>query len=109
MACFVAPAAMAAIATGVRKKVPAKYHIEWLIAMLWGGVVMLVIDHIMNGEIVFYPPFLTALKNPTDIATMMKEIVTVGGAMTAAVFVIWSVMILIQNVRKSDAMSENRT
>ncbi|MFA6918524.1 MAG: hypothetical protein WC244_00185 [Patescibacteria group bacterium] len=97
MACLIAPATVAVITTVVRKKIPAKYHIEWLNTMLWGGVIMLIIDHVISGEIVFYPPFLTAMRSPADTIVMLKEIATTGVAMTIAIFLSWTVMILIAN------------
>ncbi len=97
MACFLAPAAAAIITTRVRKKIAPKYHPEWLIAMLWGGVVMLVVDHIASGEILPYPPFLSAMRNPADISLILREIGTVGVAMTAAVVLAWALMVLVAN------------
>jgi len=97
MACFIAPAGAAIITTGFRKKINPKYHIEWLNTMLWGGVIMLIVDHIANGEIVPYPPFLTAMQKANGITTLLKEIITVGGAMTIAIFTAWAVMVLVAN------------
>ncbi len=97
MACFTAPAAVAIIITSARKKIPAKYHIEWLITMLIGGVAMLIIEHIAHGEVVLYPPFFTAMKNPADISIMLKEIATTGTAMSVGVLVVWSTMVLLVN------------
>jgi len=97
MACFLAPTVAAIIATSVRKKVPAKYHLDWLILMLWGGVMMLAVEHITHGEVVFYPPFLTAMKNPADIPIMLQELATVGGTMTMAIILVWPIMILTTN------------
>ena len=98
MACFLAPAAAAIITASIKKKVPAKYHLEWLNTMLWGGVIMLVVDHIISGEVVLYPPFLTAMQNPADIPAMLMEILTVGGAMTATIILVWIVMVLFANL-----------
>jgi len=97
MACFIAPAATAIITTGFKKKIDPKYHIEWLNTMLWGGVIMLVVDHILNGEIVPYPPFLTAMQKANGFSTLLKEIITVGGAMTIAIFAVWIIMVLVAN------------
>ncbi len=97
MACLIAPATVAIITTATRKKIPAKYHIEWLNTMLWGGVIMLIIDHIISGEIVFYPPFLTTMRNPHDTFVMLKEIATTGVAMTVAIILAWMIMVLIAN------------
>ena len=103
MACFLAPTTAAIITTGLRKKIPQNYHIEWLNAMLWGGVLMLAVEHYTHGEIVPFPPFLTAMKNPADIPVMLKEIATIGTAMTFAIVAAWAVMVSIFNAvaRKS--------
>jgi len=97
MACLLAPAAVAVITTSFRKKIPKKYHIEWLNTMLWGGAIMLAIEHFAHGEIVFYPPFLTAMQNPADIPVMLRELATVGGLMTIAIVSVWAVMVLVTN------------
>lgn len=97
MACFLAPTAAAIAASSIRKKVPAKYHIDWLIFMLWGGVVMFAIEHIIKGEITFYPPFLTAMKDSASFYAMLKEIVQIGVPMTIAVFVVWILLVLTVN------------
>ena len=97
MACFLAPAATAIITTSVRKKIAPKYHLEWLNTMLWGGVIMLAVEHIAHREVVLYPPFLTAMQNPADIPVMLKEIATIGVTMTIAIVLVWTVMVLIAN------------
>jgi len=103
MACFIAPAATAIITTGLKKKIAPKYHLEWLNTMLWGGVIMLVVDHVLNGEVVPYPPFLTAMQKANGFSTMLKEIFTVGGAMTIAIFAVWTIMVLIANKNETQA------
>jgi hypothetical protein len=88
------------MATGImttvfRKKIPAALKIGWLNIMLWGGVAMLAIEHIAHGEVVFYPPFLTAMQNPADIPVMLQEWATVGGTMTIAIVVAWVILVAI--------------
>jgi hypothetical protein len=97
MACFIAPAATAVVTTTIKKKIPKKYHIEWLNYMLWGGVVMFMVEHFIKGEIIAYPPFLSALQNPANIPAMIQEIVTLGGAMTVATIAVWLVMVFVAN------------
>ena len=63
--------------------------------MLWGGVAMLVIEHIAHREVVLYPPFLTAMQTPAEIPVMLQELVTVGGTMTIAIVCIWLVLVAI--------------
>ena len=98
MACFLAPAAAAIVTTSIRKKIPKNYHIGWLNSMLWGGVIMFAVEHYIHGEIVLFPPFLTALKSPADTLVMLKEIATIGSSMTAVIIVVWAIMVLISNI-----------
>ena len=95
MACFIAPMATGIVTTVFRKKIPAALKIGWLNIMLWGGVAMLAIEHIAHGEVVFYPPFLTAMQNPADIPVMLRELATVGGTMTIAIVVVWIILVAI--------------
>ncbi|VVB61629.1 Uncharacterised protein [uncultured archaeon] len=95
MACFLAPMATGIITTVFRKKIPAALKIGWLNIMLWGGVVMLAIEHIAHGEVVFYPPFLTAMQNPADIPTMLQEVTTVGVTMTIGIVLVWIILVAI--------------
>jgi len=95
MACFLVPMATGIVTTVFRKKIPAALKIGWLNIMLWGGVAMLAIEHIAHGEVVFYPPFLTAMQNPADIPVMLQELATVGGTMTIAIVVVWIILVAI--------------
>jgi len=90
MACFAAPTAAALIINVVKKKIPAHFHINWLLALLWGGVLWLIPEHIFHGEVVFYPPFFTAGFNK-----IIGEILQVGIPMVLAVTIIWLVMLFI--------------
>ncbi len=83
------------VTTVFRKKIPAALKIGWLNIMLWGGVAMLAIEHIAHAEVVFYPPFLTAMQNPADIPVMLQELATVGGTMTIAIVVAWIILVAI--------------
>lgn len=106
MACFLAPTTTAIVTSGLKKKIDPKYHLDWLNTMLWGGAAMLIIEHIVHGEVVFYPPFLTAMKNPADIPVMLKEIATVGVGMTIAIFAVWVIMVVVAN--KITEISRNK-
>jgi hypothetical protein len=120
MACFVAPATVAIVTTVVRKVVQKKegasavrqaggrmvtvsskwtQRLGWLNLMLWGGTVMLVLDHLLSGELVPWPPFLTALDTPGQLGPMLREILITGGAMTAAVIAVWAIMVVVIEAR----------
>ncbi len=90
MACFVVPTAAAIVTTAIGKKVPERYHLNWLNSMLWGGVVMLAVEHIAHKEVVLYPPFLTA-----GLPEVLPEMMRVGVPMTLAIVLIWGVMMAV--------------
>ncbi len=90
MACFLVPTGAAIVTTAVGKKVPEKYHLNWLNSMLWGGVVMLAVEHVAHGEIVLYPPFLTA-----GLSEVLPEMLRVGIPMTVSIFLIWGIMVAV--------------
>ena len=94
MACFIAPMGLAIVSTLFRKKIPEAMKISWLNIMLWGGVIMLAVEHIAHQEVVLYPPFLTAMQNPADIPMMLQEMATIGGTMTLAILFIWIIMVV---------------
>jgi hypothetical protein len=89
MACLLVPTTAAIVTTAVRKKIPNQYHINWLLLMLWGGVLMLLVDHVISGELLPYPPFLTA-----GIEKIIPEIFAVGVPMTLIVIAAWILMII---------------
>lgn len=95
MACFIAPMSLGIVTTIFRKKIPENLKIGWLNIMIWGGVIMLAVEHIAHQEVVLYPPFLTAMQNPADIPVMLQEMATIGGTMTIAILFIWIVMVAI--------------
>ncbi len=97
MACFTVPMTLAIIIGAIHKKIPASYHINWLIMMLGGGVAALAIEHIAHGEIILYPPFLTAMQTPAEIPIMLQEMATIGSAMLIACVAIWVALVLYVN------------
>ena len=90
MACFVVPATTAIVTTVMKKRISPKYHVDWLLSMQWGGVAMLIIDHISTGEVVPYFPFFTR-----RWSQIWPEILRAGVPMTIAVFVLWIVAVQI--------------
>ena len=78
MACFLVAAAVGIFTTVFAKKIPEKYHIEWLNVMIWGGVLALLVEHVWHGEIVPWFPFLTAMGSPDDTAAMVTEMAQIG-------------------------------
>ena len=120
MACFIV-SATAAIGVGItkyavkhhenkfaleRREEPKEYkfgsEIKWskklsyLEMTLWGGSFLLAIEHILHGEIVPYPPFLTAAgEGPDAVNEMLTEMGTVGVAMLAILVAAWAVGVFV--------------
>ena len=113
MACFVVPAAEAIIVTAAyfaakkrETKIEAKSfategkfenenkitwskRLGWLLGLLWGGVLLLAFEHIWHGEVLLYPPFLSAMNSAEDTAAMLHEMATVGVSMAVFVTAVW--------------------
>lgn len=101
MACVVVPF-VEAVGISVAEKVLAKRTVEGGIArdfvekipvlknMLYGGSLLLAVEHVYHGEISFIPPFLTAARNPAEIPAMLREMATVGVAMALLTTAVWA-------------------
>lgn len=117
MACLLVPAAEAAVVTLLERRVaareaampgaagpegaesveqlvvngsiPLSRKLRWLSGMLWGGAVLLMLEHVWHGEISPFFPFLTALSSPADTLVMLREMATVGVGMAALVTAVW--------------------
>ncbi len=108
MACFLVPTGEAIVATVVGQiekkkveenkvevdstKIPFTRKLKWLTNLLWGGAVLLAFEHLWHGEVVPFPPFLTAMNDPGDTAEMLHEMSTVGVTMAVIITVVWIVM-----------------
>ena len=106
MACFIAPMSLAIVTTIFRKKIPETLHIGWLNIMIWGGAIMLAVEHIAHGEIILYPPFLTATQTPAEIPVMLQEMAIVGGTMTITIVFVW-ILLVVASQRKLINMSKS--
>jgi len=105
MACFTAPLA-AAIAAGVARRTVAHKEssetiswatkLGWLEKLSFGGCALLAFEHIWHGEIIFQFPFLTGVRDG-NTAEVLREIATVGGAMTALILAVWIGMLIVSS------------
>jgi len=111
MACFLVPMGEAIVTSVIQRSVEKKekksgegnagqtglrwsHKLSWLNKMLWGGVILLALEHVWHGEVTPWPPFLTAMKNPADVAPMLHEMATVGTAMAITVTAVWALMVI---------------
>ena len=130
MACFLVPTAEAIVTTVIAKTAkdekdytdvnidtgievsekPVKMSfvrkLRWLSNMLWGGAVLLCFDHLWHGEVVPFPPFLTAASDPADTAVMLHEMSTVGVCMAVLITAVWVGMVIVSNVIENRAEKE---
>ena len=81
MACFIVPLTQA-VATTIYRKVTKQSdtfvgrNLKTLEQMLWGGSVMLLIDHLINGEL---------------FAWNLREVLTIGVPMSVVVTAVWAI------------------
>lgn len=88
MCCFLVPMVQAIATTACRKHYEQNVndssaplllrHLPSLEKMLWGGTLMLIVDHIINGELMLSFPFFSALALEGGAMTMLREMLTVG-------------------------------
>jgi len=101
MSCFIVPLVQAIATSTYRKhhesvlsdpKAPVLMRqIPALEKMLWGGTVMLIVDHIINGELTWRFPFFTALGQTGGFQVMLREMLTVGVPMSLVLTAFWAV------------------
>ncbi len=109
MACFTVPLATAVAATAAKSALPASTRsnpfvakLGWLGKMMFGGSFLLAIEHVYHGEIIFTPPFLTAVKDG-NTADMLHEMATRGVAMAVLLAVVWVAMVSVSVWRERAA------
>jgi hypothetical protein len=83
-----------------------KRQIPALEKMLWGGTVLLIVDHILNGELTWRYPFFTALDGAEGFTIMLREMLTVGVPMSLTLTAVWAVYAMLKERRKVNVNSE---
>ena len=96
MACFIVPLTQAVATTIYRKTTKhqesfVRRNLKTLELMLWGGSLMLIVDHIINGEVTYMYPFFTALETEGGGLVMLREMLTVGVPMSVLVTAVWAI------------------
>lgn len=80
-----------------------KCQVPALEKMLWGGTVMLIVDHIINGELTWRAPFFTALNEVNGVDVMLRELLCVGLPMSVAITAVWAVWAILKARKKAIA------
>ncbi len=91
-----------------KTKIPFSRKLKWLDRMLWGGSALLAFEHVWHGEIVPYFPFLTAASNAEDAAEMLREMATVGVAMSVLVTAVWLGIVGVVSIMEKRASKEEK-
>lgn len=93
MTCFLTPL-LVAVFLSVGSFFSKKFgeRTRFLRLLMWGCAVGLSADHVINGELVFHPPFLTGWNPAAGIMPLLEEIVFVGGTITLSVTAFWGIM-----------------
>ena len=104
MCCFLVPMAQAVATTiyrhSQRDSIASgncnvlKHNIPALEKMLWGGSVMLIVDHIINGELSWAFPFFTALNEVGGAGVFLHELLVVGLPMSLVLTSVWALWAL---------------
>ena len=69
--------------------------------MLFAGAFVLAGEHILHGEVVPYPPFLTAAgEGPEAVSEMLTEMGTVGVVMVALIALAWGIGVVVADYIK---------
>ena len=117
MACFIVPLVEAAVVSAVRKINQKRIanpesnfllrHLPALEKMLWGGSVMLIVDHIINDELTWKFPFFTALGKAGGLDVMLSEMLKVGLPIAVAVTLVWVAYAAIKDFRAKKSTQVN--
>ena len=109
MCCFLVPLAQAVATSACRRHFgksvtrpdasPLIRHLPALEKMLWGGTLMLIVDHIINGELTWRFPFFTALNEVGGGGVMLREILTVGVPMSLVLTAAWVIYAVVKDRR----------
>ena len=103
MCCFLVPLAQAVATTVYRKVRNSGEKVRTLGKMLWGGSIMLIVDHIINGELTWKYPFFTALTDAGGGSVFLRELLTVGVPISLVITAIWGIWALISERRTAKA------
>ncbi|MDO5141173.1 MAG: hypothetical protein Q4D40_06840 [Eubacteriales bacterium] len=121
MACFIVPAAEAAVTTVITRVLekreqqaavpeykaseslnnePFSVRLKRLNSLLWGGSALLAFEHLWHGEIQPFFPFLTAAADPAETAAMLSEMSTAGVMMAVIVTAVWGLSVIVCDTAK---------
>ena len=103
MCCFLVPLAQAVATTVYRKVRNSGEKVRTLEKMLWGGSIMLIVDHIINGELTWKYPFFTALTDAGGASVFLRELLSVGVPMSLAITAVWGIWALSSERRTAKA------
>ena len=93
MACFIVPLVQAVATTVYRKRHAA--------AIAAPDAPVLIVDHVINGELTWRFPFFTALDQAGGGLVMLREMLTVGVPMSLVLTAAWLVWALARDRKRA--------
>jgi len=113
MACFIVPATEALVASAANALLKRNHRTQSLTVThktgllskyLWGGSALLLLDHIVTGEVTLHYPFFTEAP-----ALIWHEMATTGVALAAGITLFWGIQWLSQSIFSKQAMAQKTT
>ncbi len=95
MACFITPLAVAILLSIVERAAPGWRSVRPLSLLMWGGGIGLMADHVVNGELVPWPPFLTGWSPAAGLYPLIEEMLFTGGLITVSISAFWGAFLLL--------------
>lgn len=94
--CYSVPVAAAIITFITKKKIKTKTpYLNWLNLLLWGGAIMLVVDHLWNEELFF-------------VGKDIGKDLMLGVAMTTITFIVLGIMVYIHKNKIATVQSHQK-
>ena len=101
MSCFIVPMVQAIATYASRKTHKNNHNLPTLEKMLWGGTVMLIVDHVISGELTWRFPFFTALELDGGWQVMLREMLTVGVPMCLVITAFWGLWVAFKSKKSA--------
>lgn len=110
LACFITPLLAALILSVVnRRQWRWRDRFSLLTILMWGGAAALITDHVLTGELVPWPPFLTAWNPAHGLTMLLEEILFVGGTITSSIFAVWGLALVAPRLLSSQKLVRIRS
>ncbi|GBC72068.1 hypothetical protein HRbin02_01858 [Candidatus Calditenuaceae archaeon HR02] len=109
MACFITPLVVAILLSIFERAAPSwRGRVGLLSLLMWGGAVGLMADHVVKGELVPWPPFLTGWSPAAGLYPLVEEMLLTGGLITVSISAFWGIVLMIPKLRAASLLTKIR-